>query len=511
MRTIKPGADWPSVSSRLRRLAPECFTEDGRLKNLVGGTWTAGGAPHRVRSPNDATDLIELPMLELAQASDAVARAADEQPAWGALPLDARRAKVSAAVAEMKQNVELLALCLAWEIGKPMTLARADAQRCVDGVEWYVENVGSMLDGRRPLGLVSNVASWNYPLSVLMHAVLVEVLAGNAAIAKTPTDGGGVALSVCMALARRHGLPVSVISGSGAHLSKALIEHERVGCVAFVGGRNTGRDIALNLADHARRYVLEMEGVNAWGVWSFSQWPLLMGALRKGFEYGKQRCTAYPRIVIERRLVPRFLEHYLPMLAEIRFGHPLAVDAPGDDYPALEYGPLIHRSKVEELHAWVRDALERGAVALYEGSLARGRFLDGQDTGAYFPPVSLLGVPRASRLYHSEPFGPVDSIVVVDSVDELVTEMNVSNGNLVASLATDDEALAQRLRGELRAFKVGHNAPRSRGDRDEPFGGLGASWKGAFVGGRYLVEAMTEGRSRLVGNFDDYVELPDAR
>jgi hypothetical protein len=63
---------------------------------------------------------------------------------------------------------------------------------------------------------------------------------------------------------------------------------------------------------------------------------------------------------------------------------------------------------------------------------------------------------------------------------------------------------------ELRAFKFGHNKVRSRGDREEPFGGIGASWKGAFVGGRYLVEAVTEGADgeRLFGNFDDYTQLP---
>ena len=126
---------------------------------------------------------------------------------------------------------------------------------------------------------------------------------------------------------------------------------------------------------------------------------------------------------------------------------------------------------------------------------------------------SLFGLPRSSKLYHAEPFGPIDSIVVVDSVDELIAEMNVSNGNLVASVATDDAKLAQRMSKELRAFKFGHNKVRSRGDREEPFGGIGASWKGAFVGGRYLVEAVTEGAEgeRLFGNFDDYTQLPTDR
>jgi acyl-CoA reductase-like NAD-dependent aldehyde dehydrogenase len=82
----------------------------------------------------------------------------------------------------------------------------------------------------------------------------------------------------------------------------------------------------------------------------------------------------------------------------------------------------------------------------------------------------------------------------------------------VASLATDDLDLAGRLAEELQAFKIGINKPRSRGDRDEVFGGVGASWKGAFVGGDLLPRAVTLGpdgdAERLPGNFPDYSLFP---
>jgi acyl-CoA reductase-like NAD-dependent aldehyde dehydrogenase len=139
-----------------------------------------------------------------------------------------------------------------------------------------------------------------------------------------------------------------------------------------------------------------------------------------------------------------------------------------------------------------------------------GRFLDGQDTSAYVAPSVLLAPPGRSRLMHAEPFGPVDTIIVVDTTDELLSQMNASNGALVASLACDDEELAGKLAVDLQAFKVGINKPRSRGDRAEPFGGRGASWKGAFVGGELLVQAVTIGDAdeRLYGNFPDYSRYP---
>ncbi len=106
----------------------------------------------------------------------------------------------------------------------------------------------------------------------------------------------------------------------------------------------------------------------------------------------------------------------------------------------------------------------------------------------------------------------MDTLTVVDTEAELLAAMNASNGALVASLACDDEATAARLATQLQAFKVGINKPRSRGDRNEYFGGRGASWSGAFVGGDLLVQAVTAGPpdERLYGNFSSYSLYPQS-
>jgi acyl-CoA reductase-like NAD-dependent aldehyde dehydrogenase len=283
--------------------------------------------------------------------------------------------------------------------------------------------------------------------------------------------------------------------------------------VAFVGGRSNGGKVAAALLDTDKRHMIEQEGLNAWGIWGFSQWDSLATHLKKGFEYAKQRCTAYPRFVVQRELVDQFLDMYLPVVRSVRFGHPLAVDeswTEGDPLPELDFGPLISGAKADELRRKVDEAVRGGAVPLYRGRLDGAPFLPGQDTSAYVAPSVLLAPPGRSRLMHAEPFGPVDTIVVVDTEDELLAAMNASNGALVASLACDDEDEAAKLAVDLQAFKVGINKPRSRGDRAEPFGGRGASWKGAFVGGDLLVQAVTVGDSpqRLYGNFPDYSSYP---
>ncbi|MCW2600386.1 MAG: aldehyde dehydrogenase family protein [Frankiales bacterium] len=509
--SLKPGTAWSDVYARARSIAPEAFDAD-RILNLAGGEWKRSGAPGEHITPVDGTPIEGPPRIDHDEAVTAVAQAADEHKAWGAVDLDERRSRVKAAVDEMREHRETLALLLVWEIGKPWRLACADVDRALDGVDWYLGEVERQLEGRRPLpGPVSNIASWNYPMSVQVHAELVQALAGNAVVAKTPSQGGFHTLTLAHAIMRRQGLPVTLLSGVGSSLGNALISAPEIGALAFVGGRANGRKAATTLADTGKRHFLEQEGLNAWGIWDFSKWDELGAHLKKGFEYAKQRCTAYPRYVVQRELFPEFLEMYLPVVQSLRFGHPLAVETSFDQLPDLDFGPVIHATKAAELREHYAAAVAGGGIPLYHGDLADGRFLAGQDVSAYVAPAAVLNPPSNWVLQHAEPFGPLDSVTIVDTESELLAAMNASNGSLVASVATDDADFGARVGEQLQAFKVGINKPRSRGDRAEVFGGKGASWKGAFVGGDLLVQAVTEGPAgeQLYGNFPTYSRYPE--
>ncbi|MET3806134.1 acyl-CoA reductase-like NAD-dependent aldehyde dehydrogenase [Nakamurella sp. UYEF19] len=509
---LAPGTSWPDTYARACRAAPEAFAPD-RILNLIDGEWVDNGVMGHHVTPIDGTVVPGPPCIDLAAAEQAVSGAVREHRLWAGTDLDERRSRVLAAVEAMQGHRDLLAMLLVWEIGKPWRLACADVDRALDGVRWYVEQIERQFAGRMPLsGPVSNIASWNYPMSVQVHAELVQMLCGNAVIAKTPSQGGFHCLTLAHALMRRAGLPVTLVSGVGSQLGDTLIRGEGLGALAFVGGRANGRKAATSLADTGRRHFLEQEGLNTWGVFGFSQWDLFARHLRKGFEYGKQRCTAYPRYVVQRSLFDQFLQTYLPVVDSLQFGHPLAVEHDTDDLPELDFGPVIHADKAGDLRARFDEAVGGGGIPLVRRTVESGRFLPGQDVSAYVAPAAVLAPPPAWSLHHSEPFGPLDSVVLVDTEAELLSAMNASNGSLVASLATDDPDLAARVAEELQAFKVGVNQPRSRGDRDEVFGGLGASWKGAFVGGDLLVQAVSclaDGSAeQLYGNFPSYSLYP---
>jgi acyl-CoA reductase-like NAD-dependent aldehyde dehydrogenase len=494
MATIPTHLEFDHLMAQAKQIAPEAFDERGRLFALTAGDVLLPASWITPISPIDGRELAEFPVLETPQARYAVEAASREFASWAGLSLEERKHDVAACAEMLRTHRTLLASLLMWEIGKTMAAAYSDVDRCVEGVEWYVGEIDRMMHGRRPLGLVSNVASWNYPFSVLATNILVQALAGNAVVAKIPTRGGGIALSVALALFRRQGLPATLIGGRGKDLTEPLVGHHAVAGVAFVGGRSSGAKVGERLQDSGKRYALEMEGVNAYAITGFSDWDALAKQIKAGFDYGKQRCTAYTRWVVDRALVPQFLDTYTSQAGQLRVGNPMS------DLP-LDFGPLIAADKVEELHAQIHEAKAQGADVLFQGQLVEESFFPDQDLRAYFAPTLLAKVPYGSDLYRREPFAPVDLLIAVDSEDQMVAEANVSDGALVASVACDDPGRAERIAERLQAYKTGINRLRSRGDKEETFGGAGLSWKGAYVGGSLLVRTFTDGVEPLEGNW----------
>ena len=253
---LKAGTDFQTIFDKARAVAPDAFDQTS-IRNLIGGSWQVLGNQIEHLSLVDQQPIIGPSMLSLSQTEEAVRQAVLMDKDWSKLPLDERKSRVSKALELLAENRDLIAQFLIWEIGKPWKLACADVDRCIEGVQWYLGEIDRQMIGRTPLpGPVSNIASWNYPLSVLVHAELVQMLAGNAVIAKTPTQGGFHALTLCHALMAKAGLPVTLVSGSGAELAPALVSSPSLGALAFVGGRNNGRAAASSLRSLDKRHIL---------------------------------------------------------------------------------------------------------------------------------------------------------------------------------------------------------------------------------------------------------------
>src|SRR5919202_5722800 len=168
-RSILAGAEWPTLYARVQALLPEAFGAHGQILNLIEGEWGHPGRGRRSLSPCDATPLCTFPMVDLETARRAVRFAAAEHTCWTRVDLDERRQRTAACMAELHRHRELLAYLLVWEIGKPYQQALVSVDRCLGGVEWYIAEIETMLAGRRPLGVITNIASWNYHPSTSVH------------------------------------------------------------------------------------------------------------------------------------------------------------------------------------------------------------------------------------------------------------------------------------------------------------------------------------------------------
>src|SRR5947209_5462354 len=148
---IVPGATWQEIYARAQAIAPEAFGPGGHVLNLIGGQWGYPGRGKVYLSPCDGTPLCMYPMVDLDAAKEAVRLAAREHEAWTGVNLDERRVRVTACIEQLREHRDLLAYLLTWEIGKPYGQSLVSVDRCISGVEWYLEVIEENLEGRTPL------------------------------------------------------------------------------------------------------------------------------------------------------------------------------------------------------------------------------------------------------------------------------------------------------------------------------------------------------------------------
>ena len=260
------------------------------------------------------------------------------------------------------------------------------------------------VDGRaraRCRGRCRNIASWNYPMSVQVHAELVQALAGNGVVAKTPSQGGFHCLTLAHAFMARAGLPVTLLSGVGSKLGEALISSEGIGALAFVGWPVERRPAATTLADTGNAALPRAGGPQRLGHLGVHPVGPAGPAPAQGL---RVRQAALHRLPALRRAAPAApgLPRALP--AGDR-GHAVRPPAGGRDRRRPVAGAGLRAGDPCPQGERADRAVRRGAapagLPLYRGSVGDGRFLDGQDTAAYVapacvlePPAQLVAAPR---------------------------------------------------------------------------------------------------------------------
>jgi aldehyde dehydrogenase (NAD+) len=469
--------------------------------NYIGGQWVAPstGAYFENRNPADRDDLIgQFPASGPADVEAAVASAARGFERWKRTPAPARGDVLRRVGDLLASRKEELADLMTREMGKPLAETRGDVQEGID-TAYYAATEGRRLFGhtvpselankwamsmRRPIGICGLITPFNFPLAIPTWKAFPALLCGNSVILKPAEDVPHTA-TVFVEILLEAGLPPEVIQlvhGMGEVVGKALVEHPRVPVISFTGSTETGRFVGETCGRMHKRLSLEMGGKNAQIVLDDADLDLALdGVLWGAFGTTGQRCTATSRLILQRGIHDRFVERLVERATSLRLGDGRVA--------GTDVGPLVHEAAREKVERYVAIGREQGATLACGGArpadpaLARGHF---------FQPTIFTGVTAGSRLEQEEIFGPVLSVIRVDSADEAFTVNNGVRYGLSSSLYTRDVNLAFRALQELDNGITYVNAPTIGAEAHLPFGGVKETGNGHREGGWEVYEFYSE-------------------
>jgi aldehyde dehydrogenase (NAD+) len=478
-----------------------------QFNNYIDGKWRGAksGKTFENRSPANRNDLIGLfPSSGEPDVDDAVAAAKKAFASWRLVPAP-KRGELLYRVGELlKKHKEDLARVETREMGKILKETRGDVQEGID-CAFYNAGEGRRLFGettpselpdkfamsvRAPIGVCALITPWNFPLAIPTWKLFPALLCGNTVILKPAEDTPHTAVKF-LEILEAAGLPrgvVNLLHGRGEEAGAALVRHPDVKLVSFTGSAAVGREIASVCGQQLKRVSLEMGGKNAQIVMEDADLDLaLEGALWGAFGTTGQRCTATSRLILHRDIKQRLTDALVACAEKIRIGDGL------DE--KVEMGPLINPAAREKVERYIDIGKGEGARLLTGGSA----YNEGAcAVGWFFKPTIFDQVTPGMRIAQEEIFGPVLSILEVESFEEAVEVLNGTAYGLSSAIYTADVGRAFRAMRDIEAGITYVNGPTIGAEVHLPFGGVKDTGNGHREAGTTVYDIFTEWKSIYV-------------
>ncbi|KAK5113613.1 hypothetical protein LTR85_010842 [Meristemomyces frigidus] len=338
---------------------------------------------------------------------------------------------------------------------------------------------------RKPLGVVVQITPFNHPLLIAVKKLAPALAAGNSVIVK-PSETTPITTILLGEILQEAGLPdgvFSVLPGYGATTGKALVSHPLVKKVDVTGGTPSGRAIGAIAGANLAHLTAELGGKAPVIVTKHANVDLAVNGVCFGsFIASGQTCVAATRIIVERPILPDFLQKLKAKATSIE----RRMGSPTND--ASMMGPLISAKQLNTVTELVSEAASRGVAVVTGGHRMSGPSqLDNFDLsqGYFYSPTILTGSATAkvvdARIWKEEAFGPVIVVVGFDSEAEALALANDSEFGLGAALWTSDLSQAYRMSDGIEAGICWVNT-HHRNDPSSPWGGIGSSGIGSENG-----------------------------
>lgn len=368
----------------------------------------------------------------------------------------------------LERDQRKLATLITLEMGKPIRESSAEIEKSALTARYYAEHAEGMMQpvpmlaGQkaeihfRPLGVVFGIFPWNYPLWQVLRFVIPTLMAGNTAVFKHAENTPQCA-AVLIDLFREAGFPEGALSHLYASLDQIeeIIAHPAVHAVTLTGSSRAGSSVAALAGKYLKKVVLELGGSDPFIVLPDAD---LQEAAKIGvqarYQNTGQSCIAAKRFIIHESVYDAFLTYFLEELDLYNAGDPML--------ETTRLGVLAREDLSLQLEAQIKATLAAGAVRIHGGQRV--------GTNGFIP--GILGhIPKSSRAYQEELFGPVAGFYNAGNMEEVVQIANATTFGLGASVWTADEDQFRKLAGEIESGMVYWNS-MVKSTPELPFGGV---------------------------------------
>jgi malonate-semialdehyde dehydrogenase (acetylating) / methylmalonate-semialdehyde dehydrogenase len=456
------------------------------LDNYVGGRWTAAASLEELDVTNPATGetLARVPLSSADDLDAAVAAARAALPAWRGVSVIERGRRLFALRAGLDARHEELARSVTAEMGKTIGDARAEVSRMIEMVEAacavpttmqgrIIEDVSRNVDAetvRQPVGVCAAIVPFNFPAMVPFWFLPFAIACGNTFVLK-PSEQVPLTQQIAFEVLDSLGLPDGVVNlvNGGRQVVEGILDHPGIDAVSFVGSAPVARIVYERAARTGKRVQALGGAKNHMVVMPDAVIDKTVpGIIGSAFGAAGQRCMAGSVVVT----VGEAHGQLMPPLKEAT--EALSVGDGNDE--ATDVGPVVSCAARDRIRAAIDRGLADGAKLVVDGRAPSGAGLD--PGGAFVGPTILDDVAPETEMAREEVFGPVLSVIRVETLDEAIQVVNASRFGNGTSIFTESGASVRRYRHEVEAGMIGVNIGVAAPVAFFPFSG----WKDSFLG-----------------------------
>jgi malonate-semialdehyde dehydrogenase (acetylating)/methylmalonate-semialdehyde dehydrogenase len=456
-----------------------------KLKNYINGQWveSKGSSYLDVVNPATGQSIAKVPAGSSEDVRDAAVSANEAYKAWRNTPATQRVQYLFKMKQILEANADELAEICTKECGKTIVESKGEIIRAIENLEVacgiptllqspFSEDIATGVDEfviRQPLGIGASISPFNFPIMIPFWFMPYAIACGNTYIVK-PSEKVPLSMTRIFELFESVNLPKGVLNmvHGGRETVDAILEHPLIPAISFVGSTPVAKHVYQTGALNGKRVQAQGGAKNAVVVMPDADEDTTVKIIAdSSFGCAGQRCLAASVVVTVGSAAEKITRKLILSALAKKTGNGLA--------PDVEMGPVITKESKERIEKLIQVGIDDGAELLLDG---RGIKVAGLEDGFFIGPTILGNVNEESQAYKTEIFGPVLSIINVDTLEEAIDLINRNRYGNSACIFTRSGAAARKFRHDTLAGNIGVNIGVAAPMAFFPFSG----WKESFFG-----------------------------